>query len=328
MHRGEGSGRGRGHATAGSSGPAGPARLRGRWLGVAVALAGLPLAAAAQLPPVVTLPCGTEIHASEATGFVLFPQDDAFCPFVADPKQQRSFLALQRGEFATLELPEVEATSIGAIGLADAVGIVRWGGRRAGDGFHLALAGSIFAQFDLGTPSVDLINADYIVALPLTWRRGWISMRFRLYHQSSHLGDEYVLRGTEIQRENLSFESFEALFSAEAGPLRLYGGGETFFRRDPESVDRLLAHTGIELRAGARRTLSMLSGLDLKFSQQQEWRRALSARAGLQIAPLSRSGHPIRRVLLLAEYYDGPAPYGQFFLDEIRYAGIGIHLVH
>jgi len=298
------------------------------WLAAALLASGLPTGAAAQAPAVVTLPCGTEIHANEATGFEAFPQDETFCPLIADPKQQRSFLAFQRGEFATLDLPDVEATSIGAIGLADAFGILRWGGRRAGDGFHLALAGAIFAQFDLGTASVDLINADYLVALPLTWRRGGLSARFRLYHQSSHLGDEYVLRGTDIRRENLSFESIEALFSAEAGPMRLYGGGETLFSRDPEAIDRLLAHAGFELRAGVRRTFSMLAGLDLKFSEQQEWRRALSARAGLQIAPLARSGHPIRRVLLLAEYYDGPSPYGQFFLDAIRYAGIGVHLIH
>jgi hypothetical protein len=66
----------------------------------------------------------------------------------------------------------------------------------------------------------------------------------------------------------------------------------------------------------------------VKCSEQHEWRRAISARAGLQIAPASRGGHPLRRILLLAEYYDGPSPYGQFFLDEIRYAGVGLHLLH
>jgi hypothetical protein len=298
-------------------------------LAAALAIPGLARGTAAQAQTgVVRLPCGSEIHASEATGFVLFPQDEVFCPFIADPKQQRSFLGYQRGEFATLDMPEVDATSIGAIGLADAFGIVRWGGRRAGDGFHLALAGGIIAQFDLGTSSVDLINADYFVGLPLTWRRGWLSARFRLYHQSSHLGDEYVLRGEDISRENLSFESFETLLSADAGPMRLYAGGEVLIRRDPEALDDLVAHVGYEARARRRSPLSLLAGLDLKFSEQQEWRRALSARAGLQIAPLARGGHPIRRILLLAEYYDGPSPYGQFYLDAIRYAGVGVHLIH
>jgi hypothetical protein len=296
---------------------------------------GAGLAAGAALAPpaahgqetTVRLPCGLEIHAGEASGTRLFPQDETFCPVIADPKHPRSFLAFQRGEFGTLDEPDVEGTSIGAIGLADSFGLVRWGGSKPGDGFHLGLHGGIFAQFDLDTPSVDLINADYLVGLPLTWRRSAFSARIRLYHQSSHLGDEYVLRGDEIRRENLSFESFEVLVSAEAGPVRVYGGGEHLFRRDPESVERKLAHAGLELRVLPDAPVSLLAGLDVKMSEQHDWSPGVSARAGIRLAPRARAGHPVRRILILAEYYDGASPYGQFFLEEIRYAGIGIHLL-
>lgn len=291
-------------------------------------VAAAPLAAAAQETNSVRLPCGAEIHASEASGFLLFPQDETFCPFIADPKQPRSFLALQRGEFGTLDEPDVDATTIGAIGLADAFGLMRWGGGAPGDGFLLALEGAIFAQFDLDTPSADLINADYLIGVPLMWRRGGFSARIRLYHQSSHLGDEYVLRGESIQRENLSFESLEAVISAEAGPVRVYGGGEHLFRREPDSVDRVLAHAGLELRTVPAGPLSLVAGIDVKLAEQQDWSPGLSARAGIQLAPGARSGHPVRRILLLAEFYNGPSPYGQFFLDEIRYAGIGLHVLH
>ena len=48
---------------------------------------------------------------------------------------------------------------------------------------------------------------------------------FRLFHQSSHLGDEFLLR-TQTQRVNLSYESVDLRFSYEIGDvLRLYGGG-------------------------------------------------------------------------------------------------------
>ena len=286
-------------------------------------------AAAQQNPPTVRLPCGVEIHADEATGFVLFPQDEPFCSLIADPKQARTFVALQRGEFGTLDDPAVEAATIGAIGLADSFGLVRWGGGGApGNGFHLALEGAVLAQFDLDTPSIDLINADYLVGLPLTWRRSGLAMRIRLYHQSSHLGDEYVLRGDEIQRENLSFESFEVLLSAEAGPFRVYGGGEHLFRREPGNLDAKLVHAGVELRTMAAGPISLLAGADVKLSEQQDWSPGISARAGIRLAPRARSGHPLRGILVLTEYYDGPSPYGQFFLDEIRYAGIGLHILH
>lgn len=288
----------------------------------------LPIPGAAQEPTAVRLPCGSEIHAAEARGLVAFPQDETFCPFVADPKQARSFIALQRGEFGTLDDPDSDATTIGAVGLADAFGLIRWGNGDPGDGFVLALEGAIFAQFDLGSPSVDLINADYMLGLPLMWRSSGLSARLRLYHQSSHLGDEYLLRGDDIRRENLSFEALEAVLSAEAGPVRLYGGGEFLFRRDPDSVDRIVAHAGLEVRTAAAGPLSLVGGVDVKMAEQQDWNPGVSARGGIQLAPGPRSGHPLRRILLMAEFYDGPSPYGQFFLEKIRYAGIGLHLIH
>lgn len=272
--------------------------------------------------------CGAAIHANEATGTHAWPQDETFCPLIADPKQARSFLAVLGGEFATLDDPEDPAsTVIGSVGLGDRFGLVRWGGDRPGDGYQLSLTGGIFAQFDLGTRSTDLINADYVVGFPLTYRRAGTTARLRLYHQSSHLGDEYLLRDQEIQRENISFESLELLLSQEVGALRAYAGGEVLVRRNPSSLERMLAHGGLELHTGTG-VLSAVVGLDVKLSEQQDYSPAWSARAGIRISPRARAGHPARRILILAEYYNGPSPYGQFFQDEIRYAGVGLHLMH
>jgi hypothetical protein len=61
----------------------------------------------------------------------------------------------------------------------------------------------VFAQFDLDSTSDDLLNADYVVGLPLTFRRAGFSARGRFYHQSSHLGDELLLREeNDLEREN------------------------------------------------------------------------------------------------------------------------------
>lgn len=296
---------------------------------VCATAAWVPPATAQETVPVVVFRCGGGVHAGEASGVVTLPQDEIFCPLVADPKQPRSFVGLQWGEFPSLENPaDGESITIGAVGLGDRFGLVRWGGRSPGDGFMLSVSGAILAQFDLTSASFDLINADYLVGVPLTWRRGTTTARLRIYHQSSHLGDEYLLRDDEIQRENLSFESAELILSQEAGPLRVYAGGEHLFRREPETVDRLVAHAGVELHTGTAGPVGLVAGVDAKMSQQQEWSPAWSARAGLRIAPRSRGGHPVRHVLLLAEYYSGPAPYGQFFQEDVHWGGIGLHLMH
>jgi len=270
--------------------------------------------------------CGTGVHQEEATGPVLFPQDQIFCPTIADPKEPRSFISFLRGTFRSLDDPSGEGTSIASIGLGDSFGLVRWGGPNAAEGVQLDVVGGIFAQFDLTAPSNDLINADYVIGLPLTFRRSGFSARARVYHQSSHLGDEYLLRGEDVERQNLSFESVEFLVSQEVGPLRAYGGTERLFRREPDTLASQLWHGGLELRTGRAGPVQLVSGVDVKTTEEHDWSPAISGRAGLEFARSVGGGHPVRLVSFMLEFYEGPSPYGQFFQDDISYIGFGVHI--
>jgi hypothetical protein len=269
--------------------------------------------------------CGAGVHESEALGAVSFPQDQIFCPLLSDPKEPRSFVSLLRGTFRSLDDPSGSDTTIASVGLGDSFGLIRWGGPAPNEGVQLDLLGSIFAQFDLGARSNDLINADYVLGLPLTFRRAGFSTRLRIYHQSSHLGDEYLLRSDDIDRQNLSFESVEFLASQELGPLRVYAGGEGIFRRDPETLPSKLLHAGAELRTGRAGPVQLVSGVDLKAPDLHDWSPAFSGRVGLSVARYGSDGHPTRLVMLLLEIYNGPSPYGQFFQDDISYVGLGLH---
>jgi hypothetical protein len=278
--------------------------------------------------------CGLLIHVREGSGFAPLPQGDIFCPLIADPKETRSFVAYQRGESrdqgtAIPEQGEVTLapfnTDIGAIGVGDAIGLARWGGARPGDGVQLSLSAGVFAQFDLESSSFDLINADYVIGLPLTFRNAGFSGRLRIYHQSSHLGDEFLL-SADPERINLSFESAELILSQAFGGLRVYGGGEFFFNRDPSDLDPLLAHGGAELRIGVEGRRSLVAAVDLKSSEQQEWKPAWSGRAGFEFGWGRDPEHPPRVLRLLGEFYRGPSPYGQFYREYIRYWGVGVHL--
>jgi hypothetical protein len=269
--------------------------------------------------------CGAGVHESEALGAVSFPQDQIFCPILADPKEARSFVSLLRGTFRSLDDPSGEGSTIASVGLGDNFGLVRWGGPAPNEGVQLDVVGSIFAQFDFGAPSTDLINADYIIGLPLTFRRSGFSTRLKVYHQSSHLGDEYLLRSEDIDRENLSFESVEFLASQELGPLRVYAGGERIFRREPDTLPSKLFHGGVELRTGRAGLVQLVSGLDLKAADLHDWSPAVSGRVGLEVARYGSGAHPARLVTLMLEFYQGPSPYGQFFQDDISYVGVGLH---
>jgi len=270
--------------------------------------------------------CGTGVHESEATGSVGFPEDQIFCPLIADPKEARSFVSYLHGTFRSLDDPTGKGTSIASVGVGDTFGLFRVGGPDPGEGIQLDVMGSIFAQFDMGAPSNDLINADYVLGFPLTFRRHGFSFRAKLYHQSSHLGDEYLLRSDEIVRENLSFESIEFLVSQELSVLRLYVGAEKIFRREPDELPDSLFHTGVEVRSGRARKVQVLAGVDVKTTERHDWSPAVSGRVGLELGRPGPEGHPGRLIMLLFEMYQGPSPYGQFFQDDISYLGAGVHI--
>ena len=268
--------------------------------------------------------CGVDIPEDEALGVVGLPQGDVFCPLLADPKNSQSFASWER-----VSTKSSFGTDIGSVGVADRFGLVRWGGPQAGDGVQIGLEGGIYAQFDLASASYDLINADYVFGVPITARIGSFSARVRAYHQSSHLGDEFLLRADHPERENLSFQSVEAILSFDVSFVRVYGGGEYLFNQQPERVEPHIAHGGIELRQRnplfGSGGIHLIAAGDVKALEREDWKAGYSVRAGLE---MSRSGehlHVARRWMLLAEYYRGASPYGQFFRDDIEYAGVGIH---
>ena len=271
--------------------------------------------------------CGAGIPDGETRGYIPLPRGDVFCPLIADPKATTSFVSYLRGDAQDF------ASDVASVGIADLFGLFRVSGRAPGDGVQLSLTGGVFAQFDLGSSSYDLINADYVIGLPLTIRSGGFSARFRAYHQSSHLGDEFLLRTKHPDRENLSFEAAEGLLSQDLGPLRVYGGGEYYIIRDPEDLPKGLGHAGIELRPpgglrfGTVGTARLIAGGDIKVVKPDsvKWRYGISARAGFEIGRGREGPEPSRRWSLMYEFYDGPSPYGQFFKSDVRLMGVGFH---
>ena len=275
--------------------------------------------------------CGAGIPADEAQGYVPLPRGDVFCPLLADPKGVQSYISYLRGDASEF------ATNVGSVGIGDAFGLFRFGGAAPGDGVQVSITGGVFAQFDLGARSYDLLNADYLVGVPVTIRRGGFSTRLRIYHQSSHLGDEFLLRDDAPDRENLSFESAEAIVSQDLGPLRVYGGGEYFFHRAPAALPEALGHAGVELRpAGAIRfgtvgRVRVRAAADGKVVRRdarggEGWDAAVSLRAGIEVGRGRETpGSPSRRWSLLYEFYDGRSPYGQFHQQDIRLSGVGFH---
>ncbi len=247
-----------------------------------------------------------------------FPVGDLFWPLLADPKQPQFFVSSRYYNTAG------ENVSTAAVGYGETFGLYRQAGQHPGDGLQLSVAGGLFAQFDLSAPSSDLVNADYMIGFPLTYRHGASAWRLRVYHQSSHLGDEFLLR-VHPERVNLSFESVELLYSRQLLPWRLYAGGEYLFHHDPPDLKPAGWHAGVEYhgRAALWREGRLVGGADFKSWQEHDWAVDSSVKFGLEFGA-AQPGR--RRLRLMAELYEGHAPHGQFYRQEISYVGAGVYL--
>jgi len=248
-----------------------------------------------------------------------FPTGDLFRPLLADPKQPQFFVSLNH--FSSLGAHYIRAS----VGFGETFGIYKFFGSREGDGLQLSAEGAIFAQFNLEAPSADLINADYTIGFPLTYRYGDNSLRFRIYHQSSHLGDEFLQSVNPPERVNLSYEAVDLIYSREWREWRVYGGGEYLLHKEPSDLKPASVHWGLEYR-GSKPLLwngRPVAGLDIKNMDEHDWANDTSIKAGLEF------GHPNpgqRRLRIMAEWYKGFDPYGQFYNNKVEYYGLGASL--
>ena len=296
-------------------------------VGVALALPAFP-ADGADRPPgcryIVETPDATPADGVPVRRARRFPRDDLFRPVLADPKQPQFVISRQR------VIPEQDGDFVaGWVVYGETFGIRRYVGDRPCDGIQVNIQGGVFAQFNLSAPSYDLLNSDYVVGLPVTFRLGDVSGRFRLYHQSSHLGDEFLLGSPGVTRVNLSFEDAELLLSYEWRALRTYGGAARLIHREP-ALENLRWQYGGEFRlplsdipflAHLENFDYLVGGVDFKQFQQHGYAVDTSVKAGFELD----SDLSDRRFRLLFDFYNGFNPYGQFYDHHIKAIGVEVN---
>jgi len=261
-----------------------------------------------------------------APGGTWFPRGDLFRPPVADLRQPRFYLSPRRVDFSGDALPAgggESTASFGIVGMGGDYGIWKRNRRRRCDGVQVNLMAGITSQFNLDADSDALVNTDFIIGPSVTLRRGRLSTRMRLYHQSSHLGDEFILENPGVDRVNLSFEVLDALVSYEWPWWRVYGGAGYLAGAQPD-LDPTLLFLGAEFRSPKRHReagLRPVAGIDINSLQERGWRLTTSLMGGIEMS--NPDGTHRYRVLL--SFLHGFMPFGQFFTAQ-RLQGWGLTL--
>jgi len=171
----------------------------------------------------------------------------------------------------------------------------------------------------------DEMNAnDFIVNLPLEFRRGKLAVRFTLGHESAHLGDEFIARTGE---EDIKFsrEFIQALASVEATKrLRIYGGYTRALSTDSgRDVQEIQA--GFELRSGGFQLLMthdcwFYIAHDFQLKKELAWHGNNNSQVGIAVKFKEKRS----RIRLFFNYFKGLSNFGQFFSEREETLSLGV----
>ena len=255
-------------------------------------------------------------------GSKFLPHGLLVAPFHADPRWPHFSMAYRQ---VTLGQP----SKTGSANFGETFALYRNAAPLDGQ-WEIALQAGVFSIFNMSVSSKDLVNADYTVGLLTSYRTGPFSGFLRLHHQSSHLGDEFILDSqTPVNRVNLSFEELDLKLSYELTSwFRIYGGGGMLVGRDPSYLQRGTSQVGTELTSpwtfwgGKARPVVYA---DFQANARSNWRVASSVMVGLQFEN-ARIGD--RKLQVLAKYFSGTSPNGQFYTQHTEWFGLGVHLYY
>ena len=253
---------------------------------------------------------------------IWLPQNTVlFQPLIADPRQVMNAAALRFND-------NVIGKHVGAVSFGDDFIFLRlkdilwWHGD-----MDLGIEAGIFSVFDLDHPEACLVNTDFYVAALVTYAFDRWSFRFRLWHLSSHLGDEFLLSNPGFDRRNLSDEGVDLFASYQLGrAIRVYGGIGDIFDRDREFPEHpFYAEFGAEIRTfGGRDCFNKLyvqPFLAMHFRAWEEHNFDLDQTyaLGVEWSKIQGIGRKFR---LFLEYHNGFCKEGQFVKQRADYFAI------
>lgn len=255
---------------------------------------------------------------------IWFPQmTELFLPLVADPRQVNYTIGYRAGDKVCG--PKCVNFSFGDdFAIFRWLDVFRWHGE-----LQIGIEAGIWSVFNMAPHpnpggGTELVNTDYYVGIPLEYAINRWSFRLRLYHLSSHLGDEYMVNHPDVVRLNPSYEAVDFYSSFQAtDTIRLYAGPGVYLHSDETfPMKTFYVQYGTEARfLGHKFYTQKLYGtcfVALHFRNEQflHWNFDGTYRAGYEFSKLQGIGRKFR---FYVGYHQGYSLEGQFQKDRTQY---------
>jgi hypothetical protein len=250
-----------------------------------------------------------------AEGWTAFPRSGELFPDpLADPRQVQIAAQYYRQN----------GWDLGDVALGHSWGLARR--QSAGDqawAMQYDIEGMAYSRFRLDAGINEFQAVDFFADLPVEWRYGAASAKFMIFHESSHLGDDYI-RSTGILGSRYSIDGLRGLAAYEplAG-LRLYAGGFYLVDTVP-APQRTGAQGGIEIQGPVLRRAKLpyrfYLAEDLQGRASTAWNPDSETVVGMRLGIKDFA----RSMRFYVGYFAGHSPFGQFYLQHESHFLIGM----
>ena len=277
---------------------------------------------------VLLLAAGSTLYANDKIQFI--PARSYFETILLDPTSNQLGLSVlgysggQRGIWEKINIP---------IFMGVNKPVLRWG-QSDRHGQEVGFDFLIMTQYDIerverdnmeqSAPLGTQLNSDYRISGWYNIRSGASTYRIRLFHQSSHLGDDFVIRNGILGRDSnpMNYEQLDITRSVQHGYHRhYYGVGYTV---TPHAQRKRLAfQLGYFFSRPTARfpDSKFIYGADVKIMEQHGYRPSIKLGIGYELGKSHRN--PPRLIL---EYYNGNLPYSRYESTAVQLLGIGLYI--
>lgn len=199
---------------------------------------------------------------------------------------------------------------------------------------QIGIEAGIWSVFDVDVkkPNINggtaLVNTDFYVGIPISYAINKWSFRFRVYHISSHLGDEFLVNHPGFHRVNPSFEAIDFFTSFQAtDAIRVYVGPGIILQSDSGyTMKRGYVEYGGEARFFGKKIHyhklygNFIAGVYFRNWQVTHWNIDGTYVLGYEWSKIQGIGRSIR---IMASYHHGYSLEGQFSKQRTSYGTIG-----
>jgi len=262
------------------------------------------------------------LSAQTTSSFELLPKGSLFKALYLDPNEAQAY-----GSITTFSANNTlfADTVYVPFGFGFFKGLVRWNKKHPVEiGMTLSAHVQFQWTFDEGKFTRDLQNTDYKAGLLVNYQiSNFQQMRFRLFHVSSHPGDDFLIKNqvtTYFVNPN-NYEQLDVFYSQTVGVFRLYGGLGLVIR--PNTIrDRFSFAFGSTFDKPLKTSLPLgfIGGVNIKFLEQNSYNPGMKIGAGLRLG--KREKKPLKFIF---EYYLGNLPYSPYENRHVQWLGLGLY---